>query len=86
MKKIKLLYLLPLAAMVLSGCENPFKKKQNTEPEQQQSGDQSGGDQGGGGGQQQSVALVDFENKADTNSKRYSESINLDKRVIRYTC
>ena len=66
MKKIKLLYLLPLAAMVLSGCENPFKKKQNTEPEQQQSGDQGGGGQGGGGGQQQSVTLVDFENKADT--------------------
>ena len=38
MKKIKILYLLPIAAMVFAGCE---KKNKDTEPEQQQpSGDQ----------------------------------------------
>ena len=49
MKKRKLLYLFPLAALLLSGCELPdFLKKKNTEPEQQQGQEeQQGGEQGG---------------------------------------
>ena len=56
MRKLKLLCLLPIAAMVLTGCE---KKNKNKEPEQQQpsgEGEGQGGQQGGegeGGGQQQ---------------------------------
>lgn len=48
MRKIRLLYLLPIAAMVFAGCEKKNKNK-NNEPEQQQ----PSGDQGGEGGDQQ---------------------------------
>ncbi len=62
MRKIRLLYLLPIAAMVFASCEKKNKNK-NNEPEQQQpSGDQDGdqsGEQGGEGGEQQQQA-IDF--------------------------
>ena len=51
MRKIKLLYLLPIAAMVFAGCE---LKNKNTEPEQQE----QGGEQGGEQQQQQPVDFV----------------------------
>ncbi len=70
MKKRKLLYLFPLAALVLSGCsfqDLMFWKKKNNEPEQQeeqkeqggeQQGGEQGGEQGGGGEQQQKQDFV----------------------------
>ena len=70
MKKRRLLYLFPLAALVLSGCSKQdlmFWKKKNNEPEQQeeqkeqggeQQGGEQGGEQGGGGEQQQKQDFV----------------------------
>ena len=70
MKKRKLLYLFPLAALVLSGCSKQdlmFWKKKNNEAEQQeeqkeQGGEQQGGEQGGeqGGGGEQQQQKQDF--------------------------
>ena len=50
MKK-RLLYLLPIMAMVLAGCGKD--KNKTNEPEQQQSSDDQGGEQGGEKGGEQ---------------------------------
>ena len=71
MKKRKLLYLFPVAALLLSGCSKEdlmfWKKKAEEEQQQSQEGGEQGGEQGGqqgggeqGGGGEQQQNPIDF--------------------------